>query len=93
MMYPYEGMNDFTLPTLLNRSVELYSEKKVLSKVAQEPMTYTELYENIMTMIKLLKENGITKGDKVALLSENMPNWAVAYFSTTYFGAVIVPIL
>jgi long-chain acyl-CoA synthetase len=93
MMYPYEGMDNFTLPTLLNRSVELYGEKKVLSKVATEPMTYKELYENVMAMIKLLKENGIKKGDKVALLSENMPNWAVAYFSVTYFGAVIVPIL
>ncbi|QOP45752.1 AMP-binding protein [Sulfurimonas paralvinellae] len=93
MMYPYEGMNTFTLPTLLNRSVRLYGENKVLSKVAQEPMTYNELYDNVMAMIKLLKENGIKKGDKVALLSENMPNWAIAYFSVTYFGAVIVPIL
>ena len=93
MQYPYDNLENFTLPALLNRSVELYSEKKVLSKVSQEPMTYNELYENVFAMIKVLKDNGITKGDKVALLSENMPNWAVAYFSVTYFGAVIVPIL
>jgi long-chain acyl-CoA synthetase len=93
MIYPYENLENFTLPALLNRSVKLYGDTKVLSKVSQEPMIYTELYENVMTMIKLLKENGIKKGDKVALLSENMPHWAVAYFSVTYFGAVIVPIL
>ncbi len=93
MLYPYDNLENFTLPALLNRSVELYSENKVLSKVGQEPMSYKDLYENVFAMIKVLKDNGIRKGDKVALLSENMPNWAVAYFSVTYFGAVIVPIL
>jgi len=93
MMYPYENLENFTLPNLLERSITLYAEKKVLSKLNQEPMTYKELQENIYTLIKLLKDNGVRKGDKVALLSENMPNWAVAYFAVTYFGAIIVPIL
>jgi len=93
MLYPYENLEDYTLPSLLKRSVALYSNKKVLSKVDQEPMTYTQFNENVHAMIELLKKNGIKKGDKVALLSENMPNWAVAYFAVTYFGGVIVPIL
>ncbi|MEN4053146.1 MULTISPECIES: AMP-binding protein [Sulfurimonas] len=93
MLYPYENLENFTLPALLNRSVKLYGERDVLSKVGQEPMSYKELYENIFNMIKILKDNGIRKGDKVALLSENMPNWAIAYFSVTYFGGIIVPIL
>jgi len=93
MLYPYENLENFTLPALLNRSATLYKEKKVLSKLSGESMTYQKLYDNVMQMIKVLKNNGIRKGDKVALLSENMPNWAIAYFSVTYFGAVIVPIL
>ena len=32
-------------------------------------------------------------GDKVAILSTNMPNWGIAYFSVTFMGAVAVPIL
>ncbi len=91
--YPYENMKDYTLPSLLQRSVELYGPKKVLSKVDHESMSYEELHENVHAMIKLLKKNGVRKGDKVALLSENMPNWAVAYFAVTYFGGIIVPIL
>jgi len=93
MHYPYENLENFTLPALLDRSVKLYGENKVLSKVSQTPMTYNELNEKVFSIIQLLKDNGIRKGDKVALLSENMPNWAVAYFSVTYFGGVIVPIL
>ena len=93
MLYPYENIEDFTLPSLLKRSVALYADKKVLSKVDEEPMTYVQLDKNVHTMIQLLKKNGVRKGDKVALLSENMPNWAVAYFAVTYFGGIIVPIL
>ena len=93
MNYPYENLENFTLKNLLNRSVELYGSNSVLSKVEEEPMSYASLGQNVSTMVSLLQEHGITKGDKVALLSENMPNWAVAYFSVTYFGAVIVPIL
>jgi len=93
MQYPYENLENFTLPDMLNRSVKLYADKKVLSKLDQEPMTYKELEYGVHCMIRLLKDNGVKKGDKVALLSENMPNWAIAYFSVTYFGGVIVPIL
>ena len=93
MTYPYENLKDFTLPSMLNRSVELYPDLSALSMLGQEPMTYKVFTQNVKNMTALLASNGIRKGDKVALLSENMPNWAVAYFGVTYFGAVIVPIL
>jgi long-chain acyl-CoA synthetase len=35
---------------------------------------------------------GIRKGDRVAILSGNMPNWCIAYFAITGIG-VVVPIL
>ena len=93
MNYPYENLENFTLPSLFQRSVELYGENAALGKAGQEAFTYSELNEKVQSMIVMLKENGVSKGDKVILLSENMPNWAVAYFSVTYFGAVIVPVL
>lgn len=36
---------------------------------------------------------GVGTGDRVAILSQNMPNWAIAFFSATAFGRVAVPIL
>jgi len=93
MMYPYENFENFTLPKLLERSVELYGDRPALAKVSHEAITYKEFSDKVYSMIELLQNNGISKGDKVALLSENMPNWAVAYFAVAYFGAVIVPIL
>ena len=93
MTYPYENLENFTLPNLLQRSVELYGSNAALGKAGQKACTYNELNDKVFKMITMLKENGISKGDKVLLLSENMPHWAVAYFAITYFGAVVVPIL
>ena len=93
MHYPYENLENFTLPSLLNRSVSLYNDKEALAHVGEEVMRYSDLDEKVQAMILLLLENGISKGDKVALLSENMPHWGIAYLAVTYFGAVIVPIL
>jgi len=93
MTYPYENLENFTLKELIDRSIELYPELPALSRVGEDPMTYKDLEAKTREMIITLQENGVQKGDKVALLSENMPNWAIAYLSVTYFGAVIVPIL
>ncbi len=93
MIYPYENLENFTLPALLNRATKLYSKNDFLGKVEHTPMTYEGFNAHVQTMVALLKNNGIKKGDKIILLSENMPNWGVAYFAVTYFGAVIVPVL
>ena len=90
MRYPYENLKDLTLASIIDRSAELFGDRDALTKVSQTPMTYTEFFESTMQMVKLMQEKGVSKGDKVALLSESMPNWAVAYFSVTYIGAVIV---
>ncbi len=93
MNYPYKNLEDFTLPSLLNRSIELYKDEPALSFVGKEKMSYKEFGNKIQNIVKLLKENDIHRGDKIVLLGENMPHWAVAYFSVTYFGAIIVPVL
>src|SRR6056300_411472 len=93
MKYPYENLENFTLKSLINRSTQMYASEAVVSKMGQEPITYKEFEEQMHTIVNLLINNGIKKGDKVAMLSENMPHWTIAYFAVTYFGAVIVPIL
>lgn len=93
MNHPYENLENFTLGALFDRSVSLYRQRDSLAKVDQKAMSYEDFNTAVQRMIKVLKKNGIHKGDKVLLLSENMPNWGVAYFAVTYFGAVIVPVL
>lgn len=55
--------------------------------------TYHELFKAITVLSGRLTRWGISAGDRVAILSENMPNWTVAFFATTAFGRIAVPIL
>ncbi|MGI6198716.1 MAG: AMP-binding protein [Candidatus Cloacimonadaceae bacterium] len=86
-------MQKFTLKAMIDRSCELYSERPALSNVDGEPITYGQLRQQIDHVIALMREHGIRKGDRVAILSQNMPTWGVAYLAITSMGAVVVPIL
>ena len=41
---------------------------------------------------RLLQTRGIKPGDRVLLIAENSPEWALAYFAILYAGAVAVPL-
>ncbi len=82
-----------TLPSLLQNSFKLYGENIALSYVNEESFTYNDLNSEIEKIKKVLIGQGITKGDKVAILSRNMPNWGVAFFAITSIGAIAVPLL
>jgi long-chain acyl-CoA synthetase len=49
--------------------------------------------DDVKRVAALLKKMGVSKGDKVAILSTNMPNWGVAFFGISWAGATAVPIL
>jgi len=82
-----------TLPALFNKSVELYRENPALSFVGQKPFTYGEMETKVNSLIAFMEKHKIEQGDKVVILSTNMPNWGVAYFAIASMGAVVVPIL
>ena len=60
---------------------------------AEGGYTYEELKKKCDAISKRLTQFGIGAGDKVAILSQNMPNWTVAFFSTVAFGRISIPIL
>lgn len=51
-----------------------------------------ELYRKVAATAKALQIWGIGKGDRVAILSENRPEWAIADYAALAIGAVVVPI-
>ena len=82
-----------TLKELLDRSCDIYADRLAISFVSGTPMTYSEMGQEVAKSTALLGRMGIRKGDRVAILSGNMPNWCIAYFAVTSMGAVVVPIL
>lgn len=82
-----------TFRALLMHSTEKYSDQPALSFVGQKALTYGDVLAKANGLTSLLISLGIQKGDRVALLGQNMPQWGVAYLAITSMGAVVVPIL
>jgi len=82
-----------TFPAIFNETVRRFGNQNAYAFVGEKPKTYFESAKEIRALTALLENIGIKPGDKVALLSNNMPNWSSAYFSITFMGAAVVPIL
>ncbi|WP_288941538.1 AMP-binding protein [uncultured Alistipes sp.] len=82
-----------TLYELARNSVEKFASKVAFSMFEGDDVTYAEVGRRIEKVQEILTCAGLHAGDKVALLSSNMPNWGVCYFAITSAGMVAVPIL
>jgi Long-chain acyl-CoA synthetases (AMP-forming) len=82
-----------TFPGMFDETLRKFGKKNAYAFVGEEPKTYETVNREIGALMAFLEKTGICPGDKVAILSLNMPNWAIAYFSITFMGAVVVPVL
>jgi long-chain acyl-CoA synthetase len=51
-----------------------------------------ELYRNTCGIVRALQQWGISKGDRIAILSENRAEWTIADFAALLIGAITVPV-
>jgi long-chain acyl-CoA synthetase len=69
-------------------------EKIAMKVVGVDESSYT--YERMLAEIRgiahRLSQEGIQFGERVALIGENHPHWAVAYLGMLFAGVVCVPI-
>lgn len=55
-------------------------------------ISYVKLGRRVVSISSVLINLGVNKGDRVAILSENRPEWAAAYFGIISCGGIILPI-
>ena len=82
-----------TIPAMLQASFRDFADNQSLIFAGEENRTYKQLEIEVKKVALQLQSIGVKKGDKVAILSLNMPQWGVAFFATCVIGAVVVPIL
>ncbi len=56
------------------------------------PISTRDLYHDVIGTARTLQSWGIGRGDRVAILAENRPEWAIADYATMLIGAVVVPV-
>ena len=78
---------------MFDETLRKFGNRNAYAFVGEEPKTYERVNREIQSVIAFLEKNGIVPGDKVAILSLNMPTWGVAFFSITFMGAVVIPVL
>jgi len=83
----------FTFPALFYDTVQKHGNSMAYSFAGEEPITYFAAAARIRALSAFLEKAGVARGDRVAILSTNMPNWPIVYFSITFIGAVAVPVL
>ncbi len=74
-------------------SCETHSQRTAMRIVGDdsEIYDYAELLRQIRAVAYRIKEAKIEFGDRIALIGENHPCWAISYLATLYHGAVCVP--
>ena len=58
----------------------------------KETTTFGSMLAQVRSIAYRLSEEGVAFGDRVALIGENHPNWAIAYLGIIYRGAVVTPL-
>lgn len=82
-----------SLADIYTKSLIDFKERDAFSTIRKERLTYGQFGERVERLTELLNKHGINKGEKVVILGNNMPNWAVSYFAITTSARVAVPIL
>ncbi|MBI2251786.1 MAG: AMP-binding protein [Armatimonadetes bacterium] len=79
---------------ILKQKIEICPKKNFLAMQSGNIISsynYSEIWEKASSIGSALKQN-FKKNDKIAIITENKPEWGIALFSIYYCGAIAVPI-
>ena len=65
---------------------------RMFSDEREERFTYGEAHRYARRVGSALLRSGVKHGDRVLLVSENRPEWAISYFGILTAGATVVPV-
>ncbi len=86
-------LKQYTIPHLLNHTFSRYAQNNGFSFVDGKQNTYADIQKEINKIGNLLHNLAVKKGDKVAILAVNSPQWVATYMAIGAVGATVVPIL
>lgn len=84
-----------TIIELFETSVEKYAGNIYLMEKRNgkyEGITYGETREQVLRFAAGLIQLGLGKGDRVGLISEGRPDWAISELGILYAGGINVPL-
>ncbi len=104
---PWKYLDDFrgsefkgewpTFPELLRIQAKRNGERPCFTAFdgpgdSKRTQTYNEVLANVTALADWLIENGLKKGDRVAVMGKNSPEWATAYLAALFANGIVVPV-
>jgi long-chain acyl-CoA synthetase len=89
-VYPIETIRDLLFAVCKRYAGR--SALKVKKEGVYQSLTYTELRESAEELGTAVAAMGLRKGDRVGIIGDNCPEWAVSYLAVVSLGLVAVPI-
>lgn len=82
------------IPEIFLKSAEICKDKTAFNYFDGEwkTISYEELMQAVKSIASHLMKRGIQKGDRVAIVSENRPEWCMSYLGISLSGGVAVPL-
>ncbi len=84
-----QTLNDILLTVCNHRRDRVMLQRQVQGWA---PLSSADIYRSVKGVARALESWGIGHGDRVAILSENRPEWTLTDFAALALGAVTVPI-
>src|SRR5271168_4631050 len=83
-----------TLNDIFFATTEWNLDRLMLSRASGKwlPISSSDLRRNVAGTVRALQQWGVRPGDRIAILSENRPEWSTADFAILLLGAVTVPV-
>jgi long-chain acyl-CoA synthetase len=66
--------------------------EKVFIVYEDERATYEAFYRAVSAFARELQAQGVVKGDRVAVIMRNVPEWVVAFYAAASLGAIVTPL-
>ena len=92
---PFERITPKTIVDLIKIQASRIPDRIALQMASEdewEQYTYAETYELSRQVAWRLWESGLREGDRVVLVSENQPEWCIAYLAAVQIGIAVVPL-
>lgn len=66
--------------------------ERVFLVYEDERVTYEAFYRAVSKFARELQSQGLKKGDRVAIIMRNLPEWPVAFYAAASLGAIVTPL-
>ncbi|PWW32001.1 long-chain acyl-CoA synthetase [Cytobacillus oceanisediminis] len=80
-----------SMPEMLKEVTAMFPQNNALSFYGRK-MTYGELQKAVYGFAASLQANGVQKGDRVAIMLPNCPQYVIAYYGILAAGAIVTQV-